>query len=302
LTSTPVAVAAFTSAAALAAGCGAATEEDANTSPGASGRVVTSARVEIRSEVRDGGVPPVVYMGGGVYDWNQDIGQLELRYESAEDGAEDWKLEVIALPDAIYTSLPGAPWKGYEGKRWLENRDDAHAFGGPLTWVGGYGFLPSDPGEVLNHLRENGDGVELVGSEDVRGVSTAHYRVELGDDAMSVLLGEGNPEVEKGLLTVDVWVDQDAVARRVRMTMPPSESLRMTVEFFDFGVAVDPDRPAKDEVLTQEEFMRLAREQGTECGDAEERERARKQAEAEGWTAYAPLCLIPGKFGEEGAE
>jgi hypothetical protein len=293
--SAPVAVAAVTSAAAIAAGCGAATDEGTSDRSAAAKTAPTSARLVTHGELDTAqadasGVPPIGYTGEGSYDWERDIGRLETRFRD-----DDYRLEIVALADAVYTSLPP---EQFEGKRWLESRETTFFSGGPLSWVGG-GFveLPESPADVLPYLRKEAEAIELVGSEDIRGTTTTHYRAELPVRGEFV---ERNETVEEPV-AVGVWVDPDGLARRIRLVPPAFVTpLRVTLEFFDFGVPVEVSRPAADEILSADDFDDVAPRR---CPEGEHIEpRPEDVAQAEGWTSYGALCLIDPTAREESDE
>ncbi len=108
--------------------------------------------------------------------------------------------------------------------------------------------------------------VEKVGDEDVRGVSTTHYRATIDFDKYPLAVPAANrAAVRKSIdslikltgtrtVPVDVWVDGDAVVRRfaqtTRMNVPGAGRMQMkqTIELYDFGTKVDVQAPPAREV------------------------------------------------------
>jgi hypothetical protein len=128
-------------------------------------------------------------------------------------------------------------------------------------------FDRTDPAQALAYL-EAADDVEEIGTEEVRGAETTHYRltVDLRKAA------EGSPEyravIEQSLqaggtaeVPTEVWVDEDGRVRRVRMVYadvptPDGEAADVTVttELYDFGADVDVEPPPRDQVLNMDQI------------------------------------------------
>ena len=100
----------------------------------------------------------------------------------------------------------------------------------------------------------------------VRGTEAHHYR---GTLSLERVIEQQPPEVQAQLradleeaevkeLPFDVWIGDDGLARRLKMgdwneaSQPPA-----TMDFYDFGIPVDIEPPAADEVLTADELMKL---------------------------------------------
>jgi hypothetical protein len=132
----------------------------------------------------------------------------------------------------------------------------------------------SDPSHALAYLRAASDEVEEVGTEDVRGVETTHYRmtVELArvaDAAPPEQRDDLRAQTEQlrelsGISEVptEVWVDDEGLVRRQRLTYrnmrfaPGQEGdMTLTMELFDFGVEVDVEPPPADEVTEIGELL-----------------------------------------------
>jgi hypothetical protein len=143
-------------------------------------------------------------------------------------------------------------------------------------WVGVEPFLGHDPdsalagsadaGEVLRSLEAAGGDVEDLGEEDVRGVSTTHYRGSIDVDRLEQnLRSEGKADVAKLVgrayasqtsIPVEVWIDQDGVVRRIREVLPlgggdsgPGLTMDMQIELYDFGAEPDISLPPADKVF-----------------------------------------------------
>lgn len=156
------------------------------------------------------------------------------------------------------------------GKSWAKVDLDAlpQEQYGPGAADPGTGAQSSDPTQQLAYLKSVSDSVEKVGKEEIRGVSTTHYRatVDLGKD-----LEQYDPQTRKAYkeiikeldgekLPVEVWLDNEGQVRRYEMTMPlilpedpsspngavkkdPRGSIAIVQELYDFGTPVNVEAP-----------------------------------------------------------
>jgi hypothetical protein len=149
-----------------------------------------------------------------------------------------------------------------KGKRWVSIAQN-DPFGD---------FSQNDPAQMLQYLRGAGS-VDEVGSEDVRGVSTTHYKAtidlhkvagklsgaqrQLVDKAAQVL-GEANSK-----LPLDVWVGEDGYVHRVRMDWriqnpkQPSDTFALTMgmDMFDFGTQDAIPHPTDAETIPLKQVL-----------------------------------------------
>jgi hypothetical protein len=122
-----------------------------------------------------------------------------------------------------------------------------------------------NPIGLLGFLTGASDDVREVGKDDVRGASTTHYegtldlqkvvnqappdqRAEL-QEALTFIAEDEAKTVPFGL-----WVDSDGVAHRLRLEEP--RGVRMTIEYYDFGVPVELTPPPANEIMSTEEFTK----------------------------------------------
>jgi hypothetical protein len=129
-------------------------------------------------------------------------------------------------------------------------------------------FTSNDPRELLEVLRGVSGEIEMVGSEQLRGAETTHYRAtidpleygklsspdkrqELESFAEEMAAQSGRREIP-----VDVWLDEGGLVRKLTMafsaTQPgtsDSSDVSMTFEIYDYGEDVDIDLPTASEVV-----------------------------------------------------
>lgn len=189
--------------------------------------------------------------GEGTFDYVEQTGQMTMAM--AGDGLPGAvEMEMIVDGDVAYMKMPeglGAPGGWY--------RMDAADVG---SGVGGANQLSQDPAQFVEFLRgASEDDIEEVGTEEIRGVSTTHYKAELSfekmidqatdpeaADEMRAKLDAIGGEVDS--IPAEVWIDAEGLPRRMEMTMSiegggESAEIDITVDLFDYGVEVDVDPP-----------------------------------------------------------
>jgi hypothetical protein len=127
------------------------------------------------------------------------------------------------------------------------------------------------PGEYLAELRKDAEP-QPVGEATIDGVTTTHFRTTVDNRRrMRRQLEEGGWKAERidaylahrrpSELSVDVWVDDAGVARRVRER---TEGLVTTSDYSDFGHQEVIVPPPAAEVVEEDEWMRIQQRQEQE--------------------------------------
>lgn len=117
----------------------------------------------------------------------------------------------------------------------------------------------SDPSQALDFLRGAAKDFQRVGTEQVRGTQTTHYK---GDVDLAKVALDAPADVKlvyrqllqqsaQKTVPMDVWVDGDGLVRRVRFTqkLAGGASMSMDEDLYDFGTQVETKPPPADEVL-----------------------------------------------------
>jgi hypothetical protein len=182
-------------------------------------------------------------------------------------------IEVVSDGTKVYMKypmgFPGAP-SGSESKPWVML--DASEAGGAFGGMGQPGS--GDPTQYLEFLKGVSGGIETVGDEEVRGVTTTHYRAMMdfekvldqasGDrkEEMDAFLEQLRSQVGKTEMPIDIWIGADGLMRRMAMDFSTdggagdvSMQMKMTIEMFDFGEPVDIQIPPASEVTKVDNFM-----------------------------------------------
>ena len=189
----------------------------------------------------------------GLIDFERQLSTLSMEVPGADGG-----ITIVADGTTMYMRMPpearealGIPteWASFD----LARLADAQGFDlGQLT-----GGADSDPTEMLQALRGASDDVEEVGTEEVRGVETTHYRGTMDLRRAAQQSGANAEQIEKLIdlvgkdtMPAHVWVDDEGLARRMRseLPMPIGGDAEMTLELFDYGTDEKIVVPPADQV------------------------------------------------------
>ena len=245
----------------VAAGCGAADDVKSAVDPVAQAATKTrsagSVEIAMSGKASAAG-QEIPLQGEGVFDLKAQRGHFTMT--TSVPGQDGVKIEEIVdglvlymHSDALTKGLPA-------GKKWLKL--DLKAAAGKqgvdiaqLQSLSGGG----DPTQFLSYLAKAGD-VHKVGTEDVNGTSTTHYRATIDFDKLAGSAGTAAGSVRQleqvsGLkkLPTDIWIDDNQRVRRqtvaidVKQPLPINFSLQ--IDYKRFGVPVDVQAPPAGETV-----------------------------------------------------
>jgi len=180
----------------------------------------------------------VTLKGDGAFDNGTEEGELHLRVSLGSLGSTDvdevFDGNVVWLRSALLSATLG-------GKTWvrLDLSKEARVMGFDLRALTG-----QTPSAALATLRLAGDSTR-VGTEEVGGVETTHYRKALGQTVRGTVY-----------TSVDAWVDADQLVRKLELDYTPKVDpssttgahTLLTMTFSDFGTDVSVEKPPADEV------------------------------------------------------
>jgi hypothetical protein len=144
--------------------------------------------------------------------------------------------------------------------------ENVHVGGATYTQVGDQGWAnfsetardaprsPDDPLWLLDALVGVRDAME-VDREDVRGVPTTHYRLDIdlatADQELATGVIAPGPRSYRSLraLPADVWIDDDGRIRRLSYEREDNGMYWQTTELWDFGLEVEIEIPSEDELI-----------------------------------------------------
>ena len=192
----------------------------------------------------------------------QDLSAGTMRMVT-ELGLEETRTETLVLDETIYLRSPLFELFTGDADRWV-TVDLADAGETAGLDVDALVEDHTGPAALIQQLRGAAGDIEELGDAEVRGVATRHLRVvvhtdraieqappEARDQLRSFAEASGLPDA----YPLEVWIDDDALVRRVRTVVEVQDETagpvtqQTTLELFDFGLPVDLDPPADDEVV-----------------------------------------------------
>jgi hypothetical protein len=180
------------------------------------------------------------------------------------DDPAAWKIEIVQDGDVGYVRLPAIDGQLPEGKTWVRgSARDVKAGGFDLKELDS--FTQNDPRDVLEALRGLSGDIETVGSEELRGVETTHYRALVDPaqlvrdatatnaDAASIVDRLSQTGVAE--VPLDIWIDGNGLVRKLALDVDVPEatsgqggSVSLAFELWDYGERVAIDVPPAAQV------------------------------------------------------
>jgi outer membrane lipoprotein-sorting protein len=246
-------------AAACGAGDGAA---EALADAGAATREVDTMRVRATGTVA-AGADSIAFEGTGAADNRSQRSSMRMTTPNPAGGGVI-NVAVVMDGTTMYMRmpglLPGNPWLSMDlQKAGEESGVDVES----LLQLG----QQNDPTRALDYLRAVGT-VEELGTESVRGVETTRYVTELDFTHYADVVEADNRAAAKALralvedsggslvMPIEVWVDEEGLVRRqsFEQEIPDGGTMKMSMELYDFGAAVDIEVPAAKDVVSIDEL------------------------------------------------
>ncbi len=180
---------------------------------------------------------------------------------------DDFSLDAVMDGLVMYMRFPFLADKIPGGKEWVKvDLRQAAAKVPGLDLDQFLQFANNGPQSSLEYLKAVSGPIETVGVEEVRGVSTTHYRTavdvtkyaRLVPEAQRAQVGSMLDQLvqQTGLATIpiDVWVGADGLVRKLELTMSmaPAGSTQtatasMRFEMFDYGEPVTITLPLPED-------------------------------------------------------
>lgn len=217
-----------------------------------------SARVALDVSFTSSGTPNEI-TGDGVVDLKNKRGSVTFDVGSLASTLGSGSIETFLSSDGIFVKLPAGFGAG--GKPWIKLNLSALANQAGVN-LGSLGQLQSaDPSQALEFLKGAVGDMTKVGTEDVRGANTDHYRGTLDlKQASSSVSADARPAVDQAITSLgtstipaDVWIDSDGRMRRMKFSVDPDgpgPTPPGTVQFemYEFGVKADVQPPPPDQI------------------------------------------------------
>lgn len=192
--------------------------------------------------------------GSAAYDDGMERSRMTMRFRDPESG-ELIEMEFVTDGAVMYMRSDAFAGELPDDSRWM-SVDLAAATGLEMP-------LPteSDPKGELERLKE-ATNVRKLGEAKVRGRQTTRYGGVIGvSEQIASLREQGADELAAALeeegapLRLEVWIDAEGLARRVRIlatdVSPDGDEVTtdMRMDFFDFGFTPKVEIPDEDEVF-----------------------------------------------------
>lgn len=198
----------------------------------------------------------------GAFDFESQRGSMTMDLGALGGQAGMGEIEMRTDGTTIYMRMPeqmGLPTP------WVKMDIDT------MTGTQGLGqlsqFNNNDPTKTMDMLQGVSDDVEEVGTEDVRGTPTTHYKatidlekaIESASEDVKQALQQQLDTLGATTLPTEVWIDEDGLLRRQTFTIDMSQmegagggqapgSMTVLMELYDFGAEVDVEPPPADQV------------------------------------------------------
>jgi LppX_LprAFG lipoprotein len=193
--------------------------------------------------------------GEGEFDAKSKRGHMNLTSTIAGTGVDmelvmAWPLMYMRFPPELGAQLPpGKDWVKFD----MERLGKQLGFDLQQLMQAGQ----ADPTQGLGYLRGM-TNVTAVGTEEVRGVETTHYRGVVDFHRLAIELPEARDSIEQLMklakvdrVPTDVWVGHDGLVRRMKYTYDMQLSgqptkTTMQTDLYDFGTDVHVTIPPDD--------------------------------------------------------
>lgn len=153
------------------------------------------------------------------------------------------EVEFVSSGSTIWVRLPAAK-SALTGKGWVSVTLE------PGTAVS------NDPTKQLDYLADLGGVPERLGTAEVRGVTTGHYRTSLQAERvlaampkeLQALTRSGMAAAGLSEIPIETWIDADGLPRRIETTLSMADAQSVgRMELFDYGVPVSITVPGAAE-------------------------------------------------------
>jgi type II secretory pathway pseudopilin PulG len=204
--------------------------------------------------------------GDGAIDMGNTRMRMTMNFPVA--GAGNFDIEELMDGTTIYMRMPAAVTQRLPGgKPWmkLDLKELGKASGVDLEKA--MQANQQNPGDMLKALKGVSDS-KVVGHESIRGADTTHYHaeVDLKKAVERVATDEGAQQFSQmadsigvSSLPVDVWIDGNGrVARQTVKFSSTQFTMDFTIDYTQFGVAVDVTPPPDDQVMDAGAFLGAA--------------------------------------------
>jgi hypothetical protein len=161
------------------------------------------------------------------------------------EGGEEIEFEAISVDGTLYIKGDAFPLPA--GKEWLKAPD------APTSTM--------EPAAFVRFLQES-EGVENVGTEEIRGEQTTHFRGPLdlerlaqASDSPVLDRLKSSPDAKDFDIVVDVWVMDDDLPARIAMKLTTTGDnageMTMATDILEYDVPIDVEAPPAGKVANR---------------------------------------------------
>jgi len=260
----------------LATGCGASNTIDPVATAATASASAPGYKMTLSMNITSPGLPTAFNAtGAGSFDVRDHAGSFALALDLGNQpqvvkalGSSTLQIQEIIDGQTIYVKLPTALAQKLPGaKPWLKvNLQQV----GTAAGVPGLSSLSgnpasSDPSQLLQYLRAVSGTITKVGSEQVGGVQTTHYRATINLDRVPNVLPASSRAAGRQAITaletashthqlpVDVWIDSQHLVRRLQMSFTSTSGGQTvkaltTINIPEYGPQPAPTIPPASQV------------------------------------------------------
>jgi hypothetical protein len=279
----------------FAAACGSSSSTSSVTSSNAAATVAKAAsasagaagyKMTLSMKISSPALPkPLTATGNGSFSIPDHAGSFNLAMDFSNEpqvaqvlGSSTFNIEEIIKTPLVYVKLPDAlAQKIPGGKPWLKIDLDKAAAAAGIPGLSSLTGNPasSDPSQLLQYLRAVSGSITKVGSEQVGGTQTTHYKATISldkvPDAVPAAQRKGAQQAIASLekltnlhsLPVDVWIDDHNLVRQMQMSFASSSggqnvNTQMTIGIPEYGPQSLPSVPPDSQVTDASAFLSAA--------------------------------------------
>jgi len=253
-------------------GCGGSSAVSSAVDPVAQAAQVSELAPGFKASLSEEFTPPgsseaVTASGTGVFDQRDHRGIFSIQGKAGE---RSFNAQTQYSNLALYMRLPSSSQASSvtHGKPWVkfDLRGVGTALGISFSALSSPG-ASSDPSQLLSYLKATSGQITRIGSEQVQGLPTTHYRGTIDYDqypnkvppAQRAAASQSIAALKRlsgaHSQVVDVWVDGQHRVRREELTFHEclpgtsgTSQIHLKIEYFAFGVQAMPAVPASGEV------------------------------------------------------
>ena len=204
--------------------------------------------------------------GTGGINFSQNEMQLQM---SVNENDQQITVQALYIAGSLYESIPGLN-ELVPGKSWISI--DLSSLGAASGQSPGALGTGNDPTMMLRLLAQHGNKVVPLGPSSIDGAGVQGYSVKLDPDAIKAELAHANlpswMTVALGQVniqgTIKVYIDGSGLLRRfsTALTETVASTGKVTVDesldFSDYGTAVNVSAPPTDQVVSFQQFLQDA--------------------------------------------